>query len=36
MCHGDTMEVVEDEEVSKQLKELKAALALVSSRIEVS
>jgi len=36
MCHGDMMEVVEDEEASKQVKELRAALALVSGRIEVS
>ena len=30
ICHGDTMEVVEDEEASEQVKELKVALALVS------
>ena len=36
VCHGDTMEVVEDEEASEQVKEFKAALALMSGRIEVS
>jgi len=36
VCHGDMMEVVEDEEVSEQVKELRAALASVSSYIEVS
>ena len=36
MCHGDTIEVVEDEEVSEQVKRLRARLALVSSQIEVS
>ena len=30
------MEVVEDEEVSEQVKELRVALASVSGRIEVS
>ena len=36
MCHGDTIEVVEDKEASEQVKELRVALALVSGRIEVS
>ena len=36
MCHGDTIEVVEDEEASEQVKELRATLASVSGRIEVS
>jgi len=36
VCRGDTMEVVEDEEASEQVKELRAALASVSSWIEVS
>ena len=36
ICCGDTMEVVEDEEASEQVKELRAALASVSSRIEVT
>ena len=36
MCHGDTIEVVKDEEASEQVKELKAALASESGRIEVS
>ena len=36
ICHRDTMEVVEDEEVSEQVKKLRAALASVSSQIEVS
>ena len=36
VCHGDTMEVVEDEEVSEQVKELRARLASVSGQIEVS
>ena len=29
MCHGDTMEVVEDDEASEQVKDLSAALASV-------
>ena len=29
VCHGDTMEVVEDEEASEQVKELRVALASV-------
>ena len=36
VCYGDTMEVVEEEEASKQVKKLRAGLASVSSRIEVS
>ena len=36
MCHRDTIEVVEDEEASEQVKELRAALASVSGQIEVS
>ena len=36
MCHGDTIEVVEDEEVSEQVNELRAALASVFGQIEVS
>ena len=36
VCHGDTIVVVEEEEATKQVKELRAALASVSSRIEVS
>jgi len=36
VCHGDTMEVVEDEEVSEQVKKLRAALASVSSQIDIS
>ena len=36
MCHRDTIEVVEDEEASEQVKELRAALASVSRWIEVS
>jgi len=36
MCRRDTIEVVEDEEASEQVKELRAALASVSSQIEVS
>ena len=31
VCHGDRMEVVENEEASEQVKELRAALASVSS-----
>ena len=30
VCRGDTMEVVEDEEASKQVKELRTTLASVS------
>jgi len=36
VCHRDTIEVVEDEEASEQVKELKVALASVSGWIEVS
>ena len=36
VCCGDTIEVVEDEEASEQVKELKVALASVSGRIKVS
>ena len=36
VCHKDTIEVVEDEEVSEQVKELRAALPSVSSQIQVS
>ena len=36
ICHRDTMEVVEDEEVSEQVKKLRAALASVSSQIDIS
>ena len=36
VCHGDMKEVVEDEEASEQVKELRAALASVSGWIEVS
>ena len=36
ICHGDTMEVVEDEEVSEQVKKPRAQLASVSGQIEVS
>ena len=36
ICRGDTMEVVEDEEASKQVKKLRAGLASVSGQIEVS
>ena len=36
MWRGDTMEVVEDEEASEQVKELRVALASVSGRIEVN
>ena len=36
MWRGDTMEVVEDEEASEQVKELTAALSSVSGQIEVS
>ena len=32
----DTMEVVEDEDVSEQVKKVRAALASVSGQIEVS
>ena len=35
MFHGDTVEVVDDKEVSDQVKELRMALASVSVRIEV-
>ena len=35
VCHGDMIEV-EDEEASEQVKELRAALASMSGRIEVS
>ena len=36
VCRGDTMEVVEDEEASEQVKKLRARLASVSGQIEVS
>ena len=36
MCRGDMIEVVEDEEASEQVKELRVALESVSGRIEVS
>ena len=36
VCHRDTIEVVEDKEVSEQVKELRATLASVSGQIEVS
>ena len=36
VCRGDTMEVVEDEEASEQVKKLRAGLASVSGQIEVS
>ena len=36
VCHKDTIEVVEDEEVSEQVNELRAALASVFGQIEVS
>ena len=36
ICHGDTMEVVEDEEASEQVKKLRARLESVSDQIEVS
>ena len=36
VCCGDTMEVVEDEEASEQVKKLRARLALLSGKIEVS
>ena len=36
VCRGDTMEVVEDEEASKQVKKLRVGLASVSGQIEVS
>ena len=36
VCHGDTMEVVEDKEASELVKEFRAALALMSGQIEVS
>ena len=36
VCHGDRMGMVENEEASEQVKELRAALASVSGRIEVS
>ena len=36
VCRRDTIEVVEDEEVSGQVKELRVALASVSGWIEVS
>ena len=36
VCRGDTIEVVEDEEASEQVKKLRAALASVSGQIEVS
>ena len=36
VCHEDTMEVMEDEEASEQVKELRAALVSVFGRIEVS
>ena len=36
ICHGDTMDVVEDEETSEQVKKLRARLALLSGQIEVS
>ena len=36
VCHEDMMEVVEDEEASKQVKKLRARLASVSGQIEVS
>ena len=36
VCRRDTVEVVEDEEASEQVKELRAALASVSRWIEVS
>ena len=36
MCHGDTIEVVEDEKVSEKVKELRVALASVSGQIKVS
>ena len=36
VCHGDMMEVVEDEEVSEQVKKPRAQLASVSGQIEVS
>ena len=36
VCHGDMMDVVEDEEASEQVKKLRAGLVSVSSQIEVS
>ena len=36
VCHGDTMEVVEDEEASEQVKKLRAGLVSMSGQIKVS
>ena len=36
VCRGDTMEVVEDEEATEQVKKLRARLALVFDQIQVS
>ena len=36
VCHGDTMEVVEDVEASEQVKKLRARLASVFGQIELS
>lgn len=36
ICRGDVLEVIEEEEASEQVKELKTALSSVTGRIEVS
>ena len=36
ICRGDTMEVVDDEEVSEQVKKLRTRLASVSGQSELS